>query len=87
MPSTPKTGHVWVVVARGKPPVQCRLSYSSRNAGHLIFENKTSVPDRFAIYNSLRSNRGRLCRVTWRSDNEVRFEFLTREKLPWAKQE
>ena len=68
----------------GKPPIQCKLSYSSRSAGRLIFDEKTVIPDRFAIYNSLRSHKGRLCRVKWRNDNEIGFEFLT--ELPWRQQ-
>ena len=87
MASAPKTSQVWVVVARGKIPIQCTLTYSSRNVGRLTFDKEALVPDRFAIYSSFRSRRSRSCRVTWRSGNEVGFEFLKDEKLPWAKQE
>ena len=81
MPSIPKTSQVWVIVARGKIPIQCTLTYSSRNIGQLTFEKETFVPDRFAISSSFRSRRSRSCRVTWRKGNEVGFEYIV-DKVP-----
>ena len=79
MPSVPKTSQVWVVVARGKIPIQCTLTYSAKNSGRLTFDKETVVPDRFAIYSSFRSRRSRLCRVTWRKGNEVGFEYVVNQ--------
>lgn len=62
--------------------MQCRLTYSSRNAGRLVVNEAASLPDHFAIYNSFRSRKGRACRVVWRSNDEVGFEFLTEERFP-----
>ena len=72
----PAASPVWIVIARGAPPIRCTISDKTSIGGCLVIDPLTSVPDRFALYTSFRDMRGRSCSVVWRKERLIGFEFI-----------
>jgi hypothetical protein len=66
----------WIVTSRRSPPVRCLVYGLVPTGGCIVVDVGAIVPDRFALYSSFRSKRGRPCRVTTRDDNFIHFEYL-----------
>ena len=73
-----KSSPVWIVTARGAPPIRCSISDITPTSATLVIEPNVSVPDRFALYTSFKNRRGRPCKVVWRKERLVGFEFVER---------
>ena len=75
---------VWLVTARGAPPIRCAISAITPVGGCLIVGAETPVPERFALYTSFQNKRGRTCGVIWRKEGLIGFEFIAvaKEKAP-----
>jgi hypothetical protein len=67
---------VWIVTARGAPPIRCAVSDITPDGGCLIVGQQTFVPDRFALYTSFQNKRGRPCGVVWRNEGLIGFQFI-----------
>ena len=66
----------WIVTRRGASPVRCMVSGLTTTGGCIAVDTQVAIPERFALYTSFRSQRGRPCHVTGRKPGLIEFEFI-----------
>jgi len=76
----------WVDGGPGQLAVECRLQNISQTGAKLIIEGLVQISDVFILYLTRDGNVGRKCKVAWRRENEIGFEFLSRNvpKARWS---
>jgi hypothetical protein len=66
----------WIVISKGASPIRCKVSGMTATGGYIAVAPEIEVPQRFALYTSFRTRRGRPCRVTGQQGGNIEFVFL-----------